>query len=67
MPKGEPLKRTITKTKWNKKAGYKTKGFNLRGDIADRFAETCEKVGRSQASVVQELMERFIEDNDGEE
>ncbi|MBR1476869.1 MAG: chemotaxis protein [Lachnospiraceae bacterium] len=64
MPKGEPLKRTVTKDRWNKKAGYKTKGFNLRGDIADRFANVCEKTGRSQASVIMELMERYISENE---
>lgn len=60
MPKGDPSKQTIRNAKWNKKAGYKTKGFNLRGDIADRFAEACDKAGRSQASVIQELMEKYI-------
>lgn len=63
MPKGEPSKQTIRNARWNKKAGYKTKGFSLRGDIADRFAETCEKNGRSQASVIMELMERYIAEN----
>lgn len=61
MPRGEPTKTTIRNARWNKKAGYKTKGFNLRGDIADQFAEACEKAGRSQASVIQELMQEFIE------
>jgi predicted DNA-binding protein len=63
MPKGEPSKQTIRNARWNKKAGYKTKGFSLRGDIADRFAEACEKNGRSQASVIMELMERYIAEN----
>ena len=61
MPRGEPTKTTIRNARWNKKAGYKTKGFNLRGDIADQFAEACDKAGRSQASVIQELMQEFIE------
>lgn len=65
MPKGEPLKRTIRNANWNKKAGYKTKSFSLRGDIHERFAAACEKVGRSQASVVQEFMEGFIREVDG--
>ena len=64
MPKGEPLKRTVTKDRWNKKAGYKTKGFNLRGDIADNFAAACERAGRSQASVIMELMERYIKETE---
>lgn len=60
MPKGDPSKRTIRNDRWNKKAGYKTKAFNLRGDIADRFSEACNKSGRSQASVIAEMMEKFI-------
>ena len=64
MPKGNPKKSTIRTTRWNKKAGYKTKGFNLRGDIADNFKEACEKAGRSQASVIQELMQQFIDEQD---
>ena len=63
MPKGEPLARTVRKDRWNKKAGYKTKGFNLRGDIADEFAKACEKSGRSQASVITEFMEQYIKDH----
>jgi hypothetical protein len=61
VPKGEPLARTVRNDRWNKKAGYKTKGFSLRGDIADRFAEKCKAEGRSQASVIQELMLEYIE------
>lgn len=64
MPKGNPTKQTLRNAKWNKKAGYKTKGFNLRGDLADRFAEVCDTLGRSQASVIQELMENFIRENE---
>ena len=64
MPKGEPLKRTVSNARWNKKAGYKSKSFSLKGDIADRFATACEAVGRSQASVIQELMEKFIQENE---
>ena len=61
MPKGEPLARTVRKDRWNAKAGYKTKSFKLKGDIADRFKEACDKVERSQASVIQELMQEFID------
>lgn len=63
MPKGNPSKQTIRNARWNKKAGYKTKGFSLRGDIADKFAKACEDTGRSQASVIQELMQKFIDEN----
>lgn len=62
MPKGNPSKQTIRNARWNKKAGYKTKGFNLKGDIADRFAEACEKAGVSQAAKIMEFMEQFIDE-----
>ena len=40
--------------------GYKVKGFKLKGGVADRFAEACEKAGESQASVITRLMETYI-------
>lgn len=60
MPKGEPNKNTLRVERYQKKSGYKVKGFKLRGDTADRFAEACERNGRSQASVITELMEQYI-------
>ena len=63
MPKGKPTPQTIASEKYQKKAGYKTKAFKLKGDVADRFQEACERAGKSQASVITELMERFINKN----
>ncbi|MGI6080833.1 MAG: chemotaxis protein [Candidatus Avilachnospira sp.] len=63
MPKGKPNPQTIASEKYQKKAGYKTKAFKLKGDVAERFQETCEKLGKSQASVITDLMEKFISDN----
>ena len=60
MPKGEPTKQTIATDKYQKKAGYKVKGFKLKGDVADRFADACDKAGVSQAQKITELMEGFI-------
>ena len=60
MPKGEPNKNTIRVDRYQKKVGYKTKGFKLKGDLADRFAAACDKAGVSQASKISELMEQFI-------
>lgn len=67
MPKGEPTKATLRKARWNKKAGYKSKSFSLRGEIADQFATACETAGRSQANVIQELMQQFIDSQKGGE
>ena len=61
MPKGQPNKQTIATDKYQKKAGYKVKGFKLRGDVADRFEHACEVAGVSQAAKITELMEIFIQ------
>lgn len=60
MPKGSPSAQTIRSERYQKKVGYKVKGFKLKGDIADRFAEACEKVGVSQAAQITKMMEEFI-------
>ena len=62
MPKGEPNANTVRVDRYQKKVGYKTKGFKLKGDIADRFAEACKKAGVSQATKIAELMKQFIEE-----
>lgn len=45
MPKGSPNAQTVASEKYQKKAGYMTKGFKLKRDVAERFAEACEKAG----------------------
>ena len=47
MPVGNPNKNTIRVEKYQKKAGYRIKGFKLNGDIADRFADACKERGES--------------------
>ena len=39
MPKGSPNAQTVASEKYQKKAGYMTKGFKLKRDVAERFAE----------------------------
>ena len=60
MPKGNPSRQTVASEKYQKKAGYKVKGFKLKGDVAERFAEACENAGVSQSAKITELMEQFI-------
>ncbi len=50
------------KQRWEKKAGYITKGFKMYKKQAEEFADACEKAGRSQSSVIQELMQKFVDD-----
>lgn len=61
MPRGNPSKHTISTERYQKKNGYKVKGFKLRGDIADQFAEACERNGVSQASQITKLMQEYID------
>ena len=63
MPKGNPNRQTIATEKYQKKAGYKVKAFKLKGDVAERFAEVCEKKGLGQAAAITKLMENFIKEN----
>ena len=67
MPKGNPSSQTIASEKYQKKAGYMTKGFKLKGDVADRFAKACEKAGVSQAQQITKMMLEFIEEQGIEE
>ena len=62
MPRGNPTSQTIASEKYQKKAGYKVKGFKLKGDIAEKFAEACGKAGVSQSSKIAELMQLFIDE-----
>lgn len=61
MPKGSPKPQTIASEKYQKKAGYMTKGFKLKRELAEEFARACELAGVSQAGKISELMKEFID------
>lgn len=63
MPKGDPNSQTKATDKYQKKAGYKSKSYKLKGDVAERFAAACNRAGVSQAAKLTELMEKFISEN----
>ena len=68
MPTGSPKPQTIASEKYQKKAGWMTKGFKIKRELADEFAEACETAGVSQASKISELMKAFIEEvNNGKQ
>ena len=56
MPKGQPNAQTIATAKYQAKAGYISKSFKIKKDIADAFSDACIKNGVSQASVLSEFM-----------
>ena len=64
MPKGKPNSQTIATQKYQKKAGYITKGFKIKRDVADRFKNACESVGVSQAGQITKMMEQFIKETE---
>lgn len=61
MPKGKPTPQTIASEKYQKKAGYMTKGFKIKREVAERFEQACEQAGVSQASQITKLMLDFAE------
>lgn len=62
MIKGNPNPQTVATDKYQKKAGYMTKGFKLKREIVEQFEEACKKAGVSQASQITEMMKEFIEE-----
>lgn len=66
MTKGNPNPQTVATDKYQKKAGYMTKGFKLKREIVEQFEEACGKAGVSQASQITEMMKEFIEEQERE-
>ncbi|CBL35754.1 hypothetical protein CL3_06860 [butyrate-producing bacterium SM4/1] len=64
MPIGKPNAQTIASEKYQKKAGYMTKGFKIKRDVADRFERACEAAGVSQAAQITELMLSFAKEQE---
>lgn len=64
MPKGSPNPQTIASQKYQKKAGYMTKSFKIKREVADRFEKACEAAGVSQAAQTTELMLSFAKEQE---
>ncbi len=62
MPKGNPTPQTMASEKYQKKAGWMTKGFKLKREVVEEFEEACKTARVSQASKITELMKQFIEE-----
>lgn len=61
MPIGKPSAQTIASEKYQKKAGYMTKGFKIKKEVAEEFAWACDITGVSQAAQITKLMKSFVE------
>ena len=64
MPKGKPNPQTIASAKYQKKAGYMTKGFKLKREVVERFESACQKAGVSQAGQITKMTEQFIKETE---
>lgn len=64
MPIGKPNAQTIASEKYQKKAGYMTKGFKIKREVAERFERACEAAGVSQAAQITELMLSFAKEQE---
>lgn len=53
--------------RWSAKNGYVSKSFRMYQSVADDFRAACEKAGRTQGSVIQELMLGFIDSQNGKD
>ena len=63
MPKGTPNAQTKATEKYQKKAGLINKSYKLNKDVVEKFKETCDNLGASQASALTSLMKQFISEN----
>ena len=60
MPVGKPNAQTIASKKYQDKIGIISKSYKLKREVADGFADACEKAGVSQAAQLTKMMEEFI-------
>jgi len=63
MPKGNPKPQTIATEKYTKKVGLIAKTYKLKAELVNQFADTCERVGVSQAAQLSKMMQEFVEQN----
>ncbi len=56
-------RQTIATEKYQKKAGLVAKSFKIKKEVAEQFANACEKAGVSQASQITKFMLEFIEEH----
>lgn len=61
MPIGKPSRQTIATEKYMKKAGWISKSYKIKREIAETYAEACEAAGVSQAGQLMNMMKAFID------
>lgn len=48
--------------KYQKKIGLVVKGFKIKKELAEQFAQACEERGEGQAATISRLMQEYIEE-----
>ncbi len=61
MPIGKPSRQTIATEKYMKKAGWISKSYKIKREIAEAYAEACEAAGVSQAGQLMNMMKAFTD------
>lgn len=61
MPIGKPSRQTIATEKYMKKAGWISKSYKIKREIAEAYAEACEAAGVSQAGQLMNMMKEFTD------
>lgn len=59
MPVGKPSRQTIATEKYMKKAGWISKSYKIKREIAEDYAEACEVAGVSHAGQLMNMMKAF--------
>ena len=61
MPTGNPKPQTVASKKYQDKAGWISKSYKLKRDIAEQYAEACRKANVSQAGQLMKMMKEFTD------
>ena len=61
MPIGKPSRQTIATEKYMKKAGWISKSYKIKREIAEAYAEACKAAGVSQARQLMNMMKEFTD------
>lgn len=62
MTESKANTQTKATTKYQQKVGLIAKSYKIKKDLADEFAQACNKAGVSQAATISKLMRRFIDE-----
>lgn len=54
-------KQTLRNERYQKKAGWLSKSYKLKREVAEAYAEACDKAGVSQAGQLTKMMNEYIE------